>query len=102
MGKIYFEVMKDDMFLDANKKMDTFDSDIDEPDPDMFYRIINTPIPKLPKLPQLPKLRDVSRKTWLVAASLTTTAAVAGLGIYVHQNDFPTFFANRTLFNFNN
>jgi hypothetical protein len=38
MGKIYFEVMKDDMFVDANARLDTFDSDVDEPDPDLFYR----------------------------------------------------------------
>jgi len=59
MGKIYFEVMKDDMFEEKNKKLDTFDSDVDEPDPDLFYRIINTPIPKMPKLPKLPNLRQI-------------------------------------------
>ena len=59
MGKIYFEVMKDDMFEEKNKKLDTYDSDVDEPDPDLFYRIINTPIPKMPKLPKLPNLRQI-------------------------------------------
>ncbi len=64
MGKIYFEVMKDDMFEEKNKKLDTYDSDVDEPDPDLFYRIINTPIPKMPKLPKLPNLRDIRFKLY--------------------------------------
>jgi hypothetical protein len=95
MGKIYFEVMKDDMFEDQNKKLDTFDSDVDEPDPDLFYRIINTPIPKFPKLP---KFREIGRKTWMVAASVASSLAVAGLGIYIHQTD-PSFF-NKTISSF--
>jgi hypothetical protein len=48
MGKIYFDVMKDDMFLSPNEKYDTYDSDVDEPDPDLFYRLINMKMPKIP------------------------------------------------------
>lgn len=55
MGKIYFDVMKDDMFLQPNEKYDTYDSDVDEPDPDLFYRIINM------KMPKIPNPKEVSR-----------------------------------------
>ena len=43
--------MKDNMF---ETDIDDYDSDIDTPDPDMLYRIINSPLPKMPKL-VLPK-----------------------------------------------
>ena len=34
--------------------VDDYDSDIDTPDPDILYRIMNAPIPQVPKL-KLPK-----------------------------------------------
>jgi len=55
MGKIYFDVMKDDMFLQPNEKYDTYDSDVDDPDPDLLYRIINM------KMPKAPNLREISK-----------------------------------------
>ena len=52
LGSIYFEVMKDRMF---EADIDDFDSDVDIPDPDWVYRIINAPVPTLPRV-QLPRL----------------------------------------------
>ena len=41
MGRIYFDIMRDSMFEgDGNQKVDTYDSDTDEPDPDIFYRYL--------------------------------------------------------------
>ena len=40
--------MKDTMFEAAD--IDDYDSDIDYPEPDIVYRIINAPIPKMPQL----------------------------------------------------
>ena len=47
LGKIYFDVMKDTMF-EAN--INDYDSDIDCQEPDILYRIINAPVPKMPQL----------------------------------------------------
>jgi len=44
LGKIYFDVMKDTMF---EADIDDYDSDIDCPEPNIFYRIFNDPVPKM-------------------------------------------------------
>ena len=54
LGKIYFDVMKDSMFVSSEHKIQDFDSDVDEADPDVFYRLINTPVPALPTI-QIPQ-----------------------------------------------
>ena len=107
MGKIYFDVMKEDMFLDANSRLDTFDSDVDEPDPDLFYRIINAPVPNFREIgrnirekisPSFGQsyaqvIHQKLRRRKLLVASVTGTLAVAGIGIYLHQTD-PDFFSS--------
>ncbi len=52
LGKIYFDIMKDAMF---EEKRDDYDSDADAPETELFYRIVNAPVPTLPrvKLPQV-------------------------------------------------
>ena len=74
MGRIYFDIMRDSMFEDSNKKMDTYDSDVDDPDPDLLYRIINHP---------LPDLKKVEKKTWVKIGAVSTALLATGLGIGV-------------------
>jgi hypothetical protein len=88
--------MKDTMF-EAN--INDYDSDV-VPDPDMFYRIINTPVPKMPTMPKLPKpsmpnfglqwrrLKYTYRsRKWLFAAySGGLLATLVGLGHYCYSN----------------
>ena len=91
LGGIYFEVMKDTMFEEG--KVDDFDSDVDVPDPDVLYRIINTPIPKMPTL-SMPKLsvpnfglywrRLKRRKGLLAATTIGLIATAAGVGQYLY------------------
>ena len=66
--------MKDTMFA---ADIDDFDSDFDEPDPDILYRIINAPIPKFPELKKpkwfgIPDFnlqwRRLKRRKWLLRA----------------------------------
>lgn len=80
MGRIYFDIMRDSMFDDQDKKLDTYDSDVDEPDPDLFYRIINYPMPDVKK---------VSKRTWLKiiggVASTAVLAASVGAGVHYAQ-----------------
>merc|ERR1711994_380536 len=73
MGRIYFDIMRDSMFEgDGNQKVDTYDSDTDEPDPDIFYRIINYPMPDLKK---------VEKKTWMKIGAASTALLVTGVGV---------------------
>ena len=91
LGGIYFEVMKDTMFEEG--KIDDFDSDVDVPDPDLLYRIINTPIPKMPTF-SMPKLsvpnfglywrRLKRRKGLLAATTIGLIATAAGVGQYLY------------------
>ena len=74
MGRIYFDIMRDSMFENSNEKMDTHDSDVDDPDPDLFYRIINHPVPDLKK---------VEKKTWMKVGAVTTALLATGVGIGV-------------------
>ena len=74
MGRIYFNIMRDSMFEDPNKRMDRFDSDVDEPDPDPIYRLINHP---------LPDLKTVSKKTWVKIGVVSTALLATGVGIMV-------------------
>ena len=62
------------------KPLDDYDSDVDEPDPDSFYRIINTPIPDFKSYMKNP-LKMVQRKTWwkVGAVSVAAIATAAGL-----------------------
>ena len=64
-----------------------FDSDVDEPDPDMFYRVINTPIPDFRSCLQpyftsylRNPFKSMRKKTWykVGAISVAAVAAVAG------------------------
>ena len=87
--------MKDNMF---ETEFDDFDSDVDSPDPDLFYRIINY---KLPKIPQIPwphpqKLRNITdlrlqwrrliQKPWLLAAtSCGVMASFTGFAHYFYS-----------------
>ena len=83
-------MMKDTMF---EAKIDDFDSDVDVPDPDIFYRIINTPVPKMPKL-SVPRLgvpnfrlywrRLKRRKGLLAATTIGLIATVAGATQYFY------------------
>ena len=93
MGKIYFDIMKDTMF---DTKVDEFDSDVDLPDPDLFYRMINYQ-PKMPEinLPtiQLPQgswacqWRRLKRRKWLLAAtSCGALATLSSMGHYFYAN----------------
>ena len=69
------------------KPLDDFDSDVDEPDPDMFYRVINTPIPDFRACLQpyftsyfRNPFNSMRKKTWykIGAVSVAAVAAVAG------------------------
>ncbi len=53
LGRIYFDIMKDSMF---EAKGDDFDSDVDTPESELLYKIINAPIPEMPKI-KLPTVR---------------------------------------------
>lgn len=69
MGRIYFSLVKDGMFEDPEKRLDLHDSDVDDPDPDPLYRIINTPFPE--------RLGKMDRKSWLkVAVTLVSVMAL--------------------------
>ena len=85
LGKIYFDVMKDSMF-DKNPE-DDFDSDVDSPETEIFYRIVNAPIPQMPKI-QMPRLAvpdfevmwrrskyQMRRNRYMIAAILSGLAA---------------------------
>ena len=83
--------MKDNMF---ETDIDDYDSDIDTPDPDMLYRIINSPLPKMPKL-VLPKWfgipdfnlqwRRLKCRKWLLAAITVGFLAIIG-GLLFHYS----------------
>ena len=87
--------MKDNMF---ETEFDDFDSDVDSPDPDLFYRIINYKLPKIPQIP-LPhpqKLRNITdlrlqwrrlkQKPWLLAAtSCGVMASFTGFAHYFYS-----------------
>lgn len=89
LGRMYFDIMRNSMFDDdrGNKPLDDFDSDVDEPDPDMFYRVINTPIPDFRSCLQpyftsylRNPFKSMRKKTWykVGAISVAAVAAVAG------------------------
>ena len=100
MGRIYFDVMKDDMFVDSNSRFDAYDSDVDDPDPDLFYRIINAPVPNFGEMRekllhmvdpgfgrsygQVIREKFGRKMFWTM---LTGALAIAGIGIYVCQVD---------------
>ena len=66
MGRIYFDIMRDSMFEgDGNKKVDTYDSDTDEPDPDIFYRYQTHPSHSFPQ--------SIRKTSELYLSGLSTT-----------------------------
>ena len=44
--------------------LDDYDSDVDEPDPDMLYRIINTPIPDFKSYLRNPFESSLQKRSW--------------------------------------
>ena len=88
--------MKDRMF---EADIDDFDSDVDTPDLDWVYRIINAPVPTLPRV-QLPRLgmpdfnlqwrrlknhwRTIRRRKWLLVAVIGgVLATLCGFGQFL-------------------
>ena len=59
--------------------LDDYDSDVDEPDPDMLYRIINTPIPDFKSYLRNPFESSLQKRSWwkigAVSAAVVATAA---------------------------
>ena len=62
------------------KPLDDYDSDVDEPDPDLFYRIINTPIPDFNSYMRNP-LKSVQKKTWWKVGAISVAAVAAAAGL---------------------
>ena len=63
------------------KPLDDYDSDVDEPDPDILYRIINTPMPDFKSYVRNP-FSSVRKRSWwkigaVSAAVIATAAGVA-------------------------
>ena len=81
------------------QRLDDYDSDVDEPDPDILYRIINTPIPNFKRFFTTPTNAEWTAgsnkwKGWwkfgaISAAAIATTTALAtwsGVGITIYNN----------------
>ena len=75
------------------QRLDDYDSDVDEPDPDILYRIINTPIPNFKSLITIPTNTPQWKSWWkfgaISAAAIATTTALAtwsGVGISIYNN----------------
>ena len=64
--------------------LDDYDSDVDEPDPDTFYRIINTPIPDFSiyfhNYMRNP-LKLVQKKTWMKVGAVSVAAIATAAGL---------------------
>ena len=63
------------------QRLDDYDSDVDEPDPDILYRIINTPIPNFKNLLTIPTNAPQWKGWWkfgaISAAAISTTTSLA-------------------------
>ena len=60
--------------------LDDYDSDVDEPDPDIFYRVINTPIPDFKSYMRNP-LKSVQRRTWWKVGAISVAAVATAAGV---------------------
>jgi len=82
LGRMYFDIMRDSMFAEEGRKpLDDYDSDVDEPDPDMLYRIINTPIPDFKSYLRNPFESSLQKRSWwkIGAVSAVVVATAAGV-----------------------
>ena len=62
------------------KPLDDYDSDVDEPDPDLFYRVINTPMPDFKSYMRNP-FHSVQRKTWWKLGAISVAAVATAAGV---------------------